>query len=79
MLEESLRRHTGVANLGVVDLLVSVLMENDEYARALEHIEQAQQVYNTGKEMQLDLITKAGICHVHLGHKENAEVGVLIC
>lgn len=79
MLEESLKRHTDVANLGVVDLLVSVLMENDEYARALEHIEHARKVYSTGEEMPLDLITKAGICHVHLGHKEKAEVGVLIC
>lgn len=76
MLEESLRHHTAAPSLGVVDLLVSVLMENDEYARALEHIEHAQQAYCTGKEMPLDLVTKAGICHLHLGDKEKAEVGV---
>lgn len=78
MLVESLRHHTISPNLGVVDLLVSVLMENDEYMRALDHIEHAQQVYCTGKEMPLDLVTKAGICHIHLGDKEKAEVGVVI-
>lgn len=78
MLEESLRHHTVAPSLGVVDLLVSVLMENDEYARALEHIEHAQLVYCSGKEMPLDLVTKAGICHLHLGDKDKAEVGVVI-
>ncbi|KAL1533403.1 hypothetical protein AAHA92_33291 [Salvia divinorum] len=73
MLEESLKRHKDAANIGVVDLLVSVLMENDKYARALEHIEHTQKLYKTGKQMPLDLITKAGICHIHLGHKEKAE------
>ncbi|KAL1533395.1 general transcription factor 3C polypeptide 3-like isoform X2 [Salvia divinorum] len=73
MLEESLKRHKDAANICVVDLLVSVLMENDKYARALEHIEHTQKVYKTGKQMPLDLITKAGICHIHLGHKEKAE------
>ncbi|XP_042014355.1 general transcription factor 3C polypeptide 3-like [Salvia splendens] len=73
MLEESLKRHKDAANIGVVDLLVSVLMDNDKYAIALEHIEHTQKVYNTGKQMPLGLITKAGICHIHLGHKEKAE------
>ncbi|XP_047955109.1 general transcription factor 3C polypeptide 3-like isoform X1 [Salvia hispanica] len=73
MLEESLKRQKDAANIGVVDLLVSVLMDNDKYAIALEHIEHTQKVYNTGKQMPLDLITKAGICHIHLGHKEKAE------
>ncbi|KAH6782823.1 hypothetical protein C2S52_000278 [Perilla frutescens var. hirtella] len=73
MLEENLRHHKGVARFDVVDLLASVLMENSEYARALEHIEHTQQEYCTGKETPLDLIIKAGICHVHLGHNEKAE------
>ncbi|KAK6160873.1 hypothetical protein DH2020_004254 [Rehmannia glutinosa] len=73
MLEDSLRNHVNVANLSVVDLLASVLMETNAYARALEHIDRTQQVYGTGNENPLHLIIKAGICHVHLGHLEKAE------
>ncbi|XP_042039082.1 general transcription factor 3C polypeptide 3-like isoform X1 [Salvia splendens] len=73
MLEESLKHHKDDAYIGVVNLLVSVLMENNKYARALEHIEHTQKVYTAGKQMPLDLITKTGICHIHLGHKEKAE------
>ncbi|KAK6157576.1 hypothetical protein DH2020_011824 [Rehmannia glutinosa] len=73
MLEDSLRNHVNVANLSVVDLLASVLMETNAYARALEHIDRIQQVFNTGNEIPLHLIIKAGICHVHLGHLEKAE------
>lgn len=73
MLEESLRHHMGAARSGVVDLLASVLLENGEYARALVHIEHMQQEYCTGKEIPLYLTIKAGICHIHLGHKEKAE------
>ncbi|KAH6819727.1 hypothetical protein C2S53_020841, partial [Perilla frutescens var. hirtella] len=77
MLEENLKRHMNVARVGVVDLLVSVLMENGKYARTLEHIEQTQQDC-TGIEIPLDLITKAGICHVHLGHNEKAELPLVL-
>ncbi|XP_047964509.1 general transcription factor 3C polypeptide 3-like isoform X2 [Salvia hispanica] len=73
MLEESLKHHKDDAYIGVVNLLVPVLMENNNYARALEHIEHAQKVCTAGKQMPLDLITKTGICHIHLGHKEKAE------
>ncbi|KAK6134192.1 hypothetical protein DH2020_032082 [Rehmannia glutinosa] len=73
MLEDSLRNHVNVANLSVVDLLASVLMETNAYARALEHIDRTQQVFSTGNEIPLHLIIKAGICHVHLGHLEKAE------
>ncbi|KAI3465484.1 hypothetical protein Pfo_022147 [Paulownia fortunei] len=73
MLEDNLRNHVNVANLSVVDLLASVLMETNAYARALEHIERTQQVCGTGKETPLHLIIKAGICHVHLEHLEKAE------
>ncbi|KAG8386514.1 hypothetical protein BUALT_Bualt03G0156400 [Buddleja alternifolia] len=73
ILEDHLKNHANDANLSVVDLLASVLMESNAYARALEHIEHAEQVYCTGKEIPLYLIVKAGICHVHLGHLEKAE------
>ncbi|GFQ00253.1 general transcription factor 3c polypeptide 3 [Phtheirospermum japonicum] len=73
MLEDNLRNHENFSNLSVVDLLASVLMESNAYARALEHIECTQQVCVTGKEIPLHIIIKAGICHVHLGHLEKAE------
>lgn len=69
----------GAARSGVVDLLASVLLENGEYARALVHIEHMQQEYCTGKEIPLNLTIKAGICHIHLGHKEKAEVCLCLC
>ncbi|KAL0324808.1 UNVERIFIED_CONTAM: Transcription factor tau subunit sfc4 [Sesamum radiatum] len=73
MLEDNLRNHVNDANLSVVDLLASVLMEMSAYVKALEHIEHAQQVYSTGQEIPLCLTIKAGVCHVHLGHLEKAE------
>ncbi|CAA0806010.1 tetratricopeptide repeat (TPR)-containing protein [Striga hermonthica] len=74
MLEDSLRNHDNLAKLSVVDLLSSVLMENNAYAKALEHIERAQQGCVDEKEIPLHTIIKAGICHVQLGHMEKAEV-----
>ncbi|KAL8471983.1 hypothetical protein ACS0TY_029281 [Phlomoides rotata] len=70
MLEKSLRPQVDVVTFEVLDLLVSVLMEINEYARAFEHIERSQK---SGKEIPLDLIIKAGMCQVHLGHLEKAE------
>lgn len=75
MLENSLRPQADVA-FEVLDLLVSVLMESNEYARAFEHIERLQK---SGKEIPLDLIVKAGMCQVHLGHLEKAEVCLHLC
>ncbi|KAK4390009.1 Transcription factor tau subunit sfc4 [Sesamum angolense] len=71
--QDNLRNHVNDANLSVVDLLASVLMEMSAYVKALEHIEHAQQVYSTGQEIPLCLTIKAGVCHVHLGHLEKAE------
>ncbi|KAL6565515.1 hypothetical protein OROHE_004573 [Orobanche hederae] len=73
MLESRFRNHENVANLSVVDLLVSVLMESNSYARALEYIERTEQACITGKEIPLHISIKAGICHVHLGHLEKAK------
>ncbi|EPS71182.1 hypothetical protein M569_03577, partial [Genlisea aurea] len=73
MLEGYLKNHVHDDNLGAVDLLASVLMETNEYARALEHIEHILQAYGTEKEVPLNLNIKAGICHAHLGHLGTAE------
>lgn len=70
-LENRLRSQVDVVTVEVLDLLVSVLMETKEYARALEHIERSQQ---SGKEIPIHLIIKAGMCQVHLGHLEKAKV-----
>lgn len=79
MLESSLKNHANVTNLSAVDLLTSILMESNAYARALEHIEWTQQVCGTGEKLPLYLIIKAGICHIHLGHLEKAEVCLRLC
>ncbi|KAL6560554.1 hypothetical protein OROGR_004113 [Orobanche gracilis] len=71
MLEDRFRNHENVANLSVVGLLVSVLMESNSYAKALEYIERAHQA--CGEEIPLHISIKAGICHVHLGHLEKAK------
>lgn len=49
-------------------------METKAHDRALQHIENAQAVYYSGKELPLNLKIKAGICHVHLGNIEMAQV-----
>jgi len=46
-------------------------MEIKAHDRALQFIEQSQVV---GKELPLNLKVKAGICHVHLGNMEIAQV-----
>jgi len=49
-------------------------MEDNAHLKALDLIEWAKQRYFTGKQMPLNLNIKAGICHLHLGHIEEAEV-----
>jgi general transcription factor 3C polypeptide 3 (transcription factor C subunit 4) len=46
-------------------------MEIKAHDRALLYIEQSQVV---GEELPLNLKVKAGICHVHLGNMEMAQV-----
>ncbi|XP_052201303.1 uncharacterized protein LOC127807472 [Diospyros lotus] len=79
ILEEYLRDHPSEANLHLVELLARIHMENNAHTKALQHIEHAQKVCCGGKELPLYLITKAGICRMHLGDIETAETmfGVL--
>lgn len=52
-------------------------MGSKEFSKALERIEHADRVYCAGNELPLNLTTKAGICHAHLGDLEKAEVSVV--
>ncbi|XP_059668319.1 uncharacterized protein LOC132313533 isoform X2 [Cornus florida] len=72
ILEDYLKHHTTEADLSIVELLAVTCMENNEYAKALQHIELAH-TYSSGKELPLQLMTKAGICHLHLGNLEKAQ------
>ncbi|GAU33823.1 hypothetical protein TSUD_221610 [Trifolium subterraneum] len=71
ILEDHLKSKPDEVNASVVDLLGAILMEMKAYDRALQYIEQSQVV---GKELPLNLKVKAGICHVHLGNMEMAQV-----
>ena len=53
-------------------------METKAYDRALQHIEHAQAVRYSGKEFPLNLKIKAGICHIHLGNMQRAQVRDLL-
>ncbi|CAL5212588.1 unnamed protein product [Lathyrus oleraceus] len=71
ILEEHLKSKPDGVNASVVDLLGAFLMEIKAHDRALQYIEQSQVV---GKELPLNLKVKAGICHLHLGNMEMAQV-----
>ncbi|PNY16839.1 general transcription factor 3c polypeptide 3-like, partial [Trifolium pratense] len=71
ILEDHLKSKPDGVNASVVDLLSAILMEMKAHDRALQYIEQSQV---DGKELPLNLKAKAGICHVHLGNLEMAEV-----
>ncbi|XP_058730229.1 uncharacterized protein LOC131602205 [Vicia villosa] len=71
ILEEHLKSKPDGVNASVVDLLCAILMEIKAHDRALQYIEQSQVL---GKELPLNLKVKAGICHVHLGNVEMAQV-----
>ncbi|XP_061336470.1 uncharacterized protein LOC133283605 [Gastrolobium bilobum] len=73
ILEDYLKSQPNGSNASVVDLLGAILMETKAHDRALQHIEHAQ-VVNSGKELPLSLKIKAGICHLHLGNMEMAQV-----
>ncbi|XP_062019613.1 uncharacterized protein LOC133736186 [Rosa rugosa] len=72
VLEEYLRAHPTEADLSVIDLLVSLLMENNLHNEALQHIEHAQLTLHSGKELPLDMKVKAGICQANLGNMRKA-------
>ncbi|PNY06202.1 general transcription factor 3c polypeptide 3-like [Trifolium pratense] len=75
ILEDYLKSIPDRVNAGVVDLLGGILMEIKAHDRALRYIEQSQVV---GEELPLNLKVKAGICHVHLGNMEMAQVTKLV-
>ncbi|KAJ6878092.1 hypothetical protein NC651_030745 [Populus alba x Populus x berolinensis] len=74
ILEDYLKGHPSEADLSVIILLADVFMEIDAHNNALQHIERAQMIYYSGKELPLELMIKAGICHVFLGNIEKAEI-----
>ncbi|KAI9383781.1 hypothetical protein POPTR_013G128900v4 [Populus trichocarpa] len=74
ILEDYLKGHPSEADLSVIILLADVFMEIDAHNNALQHIEHAQMIYYSGKELPLELMIKAGICHVFLGNIEKAEI-----
>lgn len=74
MLEDYLKGCPTEADLSVVDLLAVILMDNNEHIKALQHIERAKLIYCSGRELPINLMIKAGICHIHLGDMEKAEV-----
>ncbi|KAM1297718.1 hypothetical protein ACFX2F_024633 [Malus domestica] len=73
ILEDYLINHPTEADLSVVNLLASILMENNSHKEALQHIEHAQLVFCSEKEMPLAMTIKAGICHAYLGNMEKAK------
>ncbi|KAK4375326.1 hypothetical protein RND71_006003 [Anisodus tanguticus] len=74
ILEDYLKNHPTEADISVIHLLAVIHMEGNAHLKALDLIECAKQRYFTGKQMPLNLSIKAGICHLHLGHIEEAEV-----
>lgn len=76
ILEDYLNKNPKDADLSVVILLASFLMSENAHEKALHHIQYAHQSYSDVKELPVDLLIKEGICHVHLGNMEKAEVFV---
>ncbi|KAM3323972.1 general transcription factor 3C polypeptide 3 isoform X1 [Capsicum chacoense] len=74
ILEDFLKNHPTEADLSVIHLLAVIHMEDNAHLKALDLIECAKQRYFTGKQMPLNLSIKAGICHLHLGHIEDAKI-----
>nr|KAJ0210758.1 hypothetical protein LSAT_V11C400208630 [Lactuca sativa] len=73
ILEEYLRKNPKDADLSVVHLLASMHMLGNAHEKALHHIEYAQHNYSAGKDLPVELLVQAGICHVHLGNMEKAQ------
>ncbi|CAB4273892.1 unnamed protein product [Prunus armeniaca] len=73
ILEAYLRDHPTETDPSVIDLLASILTENNAHNEAIWHIEHAQLVFCSNKEMPLTMKINAGICHAYLGNMEKAE------
>ena len=66
--------HFSQADQTVIDLLITLQMENNEHIKALRHIDHTCLSYGSGNKLPLYLKAKAVICHAHLGNLEHAEV-----
>ncbi|KAL9243185.1 hypothetical protein vseg_017105 [Gypsophila vaccaria] len=73
ILEWYLKDHPADADLAMVDLLASLYMEQNDYTKALNHIEHAERISGTG-EFPLYLTIRKGICYLHLACMEKAEI-----
>lgn len=73
ILEDYLQNHSYGIDLSIVDTLAANLMEGNDYVKALQHIKHAL-ASCVRKESPLFLKLKEGICHIHLGHLDEAEV-----
>lgn len=74
ILEKYLEDHPNGVDFSLVDLLAATCMQDNAYNRALQYIEHAKQVYCSGKDLPLYLTVRAGICHIHLGNIDKAEL-----
>ncbi|XP_008786393.1 general transcription factor 3C polypeptide 3 isoform X2 [Phoenix dactylifera] len=74
ILEDCVNGHASETDLGAVNLLISLYMENNSHNKALRQIEHAHTAYCLEKGLPLHLKTKEVICHAHLGNMEHAEV-----
>ncbi|GAB4839589.1 hypothetical protein Ancab_029112 [Ancistrocladus abbreviatus] len=72
IFEDYLKHHPSEADLGIVDVFVSLCIEKKEHVKALQHIEDAKNL--SGRELPLYLTIKEGICHANLGDVERAEI-----
>lgn len=70
ILEEYIKNYSLEADSSVIDLLATIYMENNAHEKALKLIHHE----NFRTDLPLNLIVKEGICHIHLGNMEKAEV-----
>ncbi|KAJ4964536.1 hypothetical protein NE237_016385 [Protea cynaroides] len=74
ILEDYIKDHQSQTDLDVVNLLVTIHMKDNAHVKALQQIEHARSVYHSGEKFPLHLNIKAGICEVHLGNLDKAEI-----
>jgi len=74
ILVEYVNSYPSEADLSVVDLLATIYMENNAYDKAIQLFHSHSQK----KPLPANLVMKEGICHLHLGNSEKAEVQWLL-
>lgn len=77
ILEQYIEGQPSEADLSVIDLLVTILIENKAENKALQHIDNARLVYCSGKELPINLKVREGICVLRLGHTKDSEVSYI--